>query len=888
MGPYEILARLGAGGMGEVYRARDSRLGREVAIKVLPEAFSADSERLMRFEKEARSASSLNHPNIVTIHDIGVSDGTSYIAMERVDGLTLRELLSDGALPTKRLLPIAAQVADGLSKAHEAGIVHRDLKPENVMVTKGGLVKILDFGLAKLTRPEDSGGATQAPTAGDMTGAGVVMGTAGYMSPEQAAARPLDFRSDLFSFGSIVYEMVTGRRAFARDTVPETLAAIIRDDPEPIGRLSPLSPVPLRWIVERCLARNPEDRYAATRDLAHDLATLKDRLAETSGGVTMPAGGPSSRLRWLMGAGIALIVAAAAFVVTRSFHPPSSLPGSPIRFAVRAPDGTRFAWFQMQNLFAVSPDGRRIAFAARSPDGRNSLWVRPLAELSAAPLPGTEGAAAPFWAPDSRFIAFFADGKLKEIDVSGGPPVTLCDVPVAFPSGSWGTRHTILFAGLTQPFVSLVADGGGSPTAVLKADASRREASVCWPSFLPDGRHFLYVGRSEGEKETYVRVASLEDGQSQALLTNSSRAQYVPGDPKDSSRSGYLLYAREGSLLAQPFDADRLRLSGEAVPAGQEIWQHALIGTGLFSASDSGVLASRGKAGPTRLAWADQAGRETGSLASPDGFESVNLSPDFRGVVISSVNPRTGTGELWIGDLSRGVLSRLDIGSEDYHTAVWSPDGTRLAFSAGSMRHAPSLFALAVHTPGSPQPLLPPQGLQRADDWSRDGRFLLYFAAQTESGSGVWVMNFEGERNPRKLLSVSDPTDPQAQFSPDGRWIAYCSSEAGRSEVFLTSFPTPGERIRVSISGGSRPRWKRDGRELFFVSADNEMTAVPIRLGSAVEVGRSRALFRMSPEGWSDFDVTGDGSRFLVVENLPAPDANAITVTANWLSTLRR
>jgi eukaryotic-like serine/threonine-protein kinase len=890
LGPYEILAPIGAGGMGEVYRARDTRLGRDVAVKVLPSSVSSDPDRLKRFEKEARAASSLNHPNIVTIHDIGESGATSFIAMEIVDGQTLRDLMAEGGLSTKRLLPIVAQVADGLAKAHAAGIVHRDLKPENVMVTKDGLVKILDFGLAKLTQPEDASGATQAPTVSGGTAAGIVMGTVGYMSPEQAMGKPLDFRSDQFAFGSILYEMATGRRAFARDSVPETLAAVIRDEPEPIGNLSPLSPAPLRWIVERCLAKNPDGRYAATRDLAHDLGTLKDRLAETSGGVA-PGRGSAASPRWLVGLAAAGFLAAAAFAALYALRRPSSPVASPIRFAVRAPEGTKFTWQTTQNLFAVSPDGRRIAFVTRGADGRDSLWVRPLAELSAVPLAGTEGAAAPFWSPDSRFVAFFADGKLKKIDASTGPPVTLCDVPSATPSGSWGSQHTILFASHFEPFVSLVEDAGGAPRAVLKVDTSRHEGSVGWPSFLPDGRHFLYVGRGTAETHTYVRLASLEDSKTTPLLTNCSRAQYVPGDPNApaGSRSGHLLYARDGSLLAQPFDSDRLRLAGDAIPAGQEIWQHVFIGTGTFSASDNGVLASRGRAGPARLAWIDRAGRETGSLASPAGFDSVRLSPDSRGVVVSLVDPRTGTHDLLVGELPREVLTRLNLGSEDHLAPTWSPDGTRIAFSVASTSHGPNLTWLALHGSVSPEPIIPAGATQRATDWSSDGRFLLY-TLRSGSDSGLWVVNLEGERKSRKLLSVSGDAIPQirAQFSPDGRWIAYCFPESDRSEVFLTSFPEPGERVRVSASGGSLPRWKRDGRELYFVSAGNEMIATPVLLGSSAQVGASRPLFRVGSAGWQDYDVTADGERFLVIENLPAPDADAIVVTTNWSSLLRR
>ena len=592
--------------------------------------------------------------------------------------------------------------------------------------------------------------------------------------------------------------------------------------------------------------------------------------------------GPSSGRRGLLVLAAAGFLAAAVLALLLVLRPPSaSAPAAPIRFAIHSPPGTRFAWIRNQNLFAVSPDGRSIALVARGADGRPSLWIRPIAESSAIALAGTEGAEAPFWSPDSRFLAFFAEGKLKKVDVAGGPPVTLCDVLPGFPKGSWGSRHTILLDQGAGAGVSLVGDGGGTPKMVLQADPSRQEATVGWPEFLPDGRHFLYIVRAWTEKQTYVRLANLEDGKTEPLVKNCSRAQYVPAG--SAGGSGYVLYARDGSLLAQLFDDRRMRLAGDPIPTGLEVWQHALTGTGPFSASDNGVLASRGNPSPSRLVWLDRAGRETGSVDSPGGFESVSLSFDSRRFLVTKVNPRTGTHGVWVGDVSRSVLTKLDLGDDEYSRPVWSPDGTRLGLGVGSIRHPSVLSLLSLRAGRSPEPILPSGPIQSAQAWSPDGRFLLY-AIGSGAQAGLWVANAEGERKPRLLLTgVFDPV-PHAQFSPDGRWIAFCLAESGRSEVFVTAFPEPGERVRISASGGSRPRWRRDGREIFYVSRDNEMIATPIRLASEVQVGTPRRLFRIDPAGWQDYDVTGDGERFLAVVSVPVPDADAIMVTVNWLS----
>ncbi len=643
-----------------------------------------------------------------------------------------------------------------------------------------------------------------------------------------------------------------------------------------MSAVAPLTPPAFDRVVKTCLAKDPEHRWQSAVDVGLEVGWIGRGSAEETG-----RPGPSSGRRLWVGLAAGAFLAAAAFALLYALRPrPASAPAAPIRFAIHPPLGTRFAWIRGQNLFAVAPDGRSIAFTVRGADGRASLWVRSIAESSAVALPGTEGAAGPFWSPDSRFVGFFAEGKLKKADVAGGPPVTICDAPQGFPKGSWGSRHSILLTESGGTGVALVGDGGGTPKTVLKPDPSRQEATIAWPEFLPDGRHFLYIGRAGTEKQTYVRLASLDDGKTEPLVKDCSRAQYVPAG--SAGGSGYLLYARDGNLLAQPFDDRKMRLLGDPIPTGLEVWHHALTGTGPFSASDNGVLASRGNASPARLVWLDRAGRETGSVESPGGFDYVNLSFDSRRFLVTKVNPRTGTHDVWVGDVSRSVLTKLDLGDDEYERPVWSPDGTRLALTVGSLRHAPILSQLSLRGGGAPEAILPSGQNQTAEAWSPDGRSLLH-AVRAGAQPGLWVANADGEREPRLLLTgVCNPAN--AQFSPDGRWMAFCLAESGRSEVYVTAFPKPGERVRVSAAGGSRPRWRRDGREIFYVSRDNEMIATPIRLSSDVQVGAPQRLFRIDPEGWQDYDVTGDGERFLAVVTVPVPDADAITVTVNWLS----
>ena len=592
LGPYEILAPLGSGGMGEVYRARDTRLAREVAVKVLPAELSSDRERLRRFEKEARSASALNHPNIVTIYEIGSAGDVTYIAMELVGGETLRTTLLRGALTTKKLLQIAAQIAEGLARAHEAGIVHRDLKPENLMVTKEGLVKILDFGVAKPTAwRSGSGEGPHSPTMTE-TSPGVILGTAGYMSPEQASGEPVDFRSDQFALGSILYEMATGKRAFQGRTAVDTLAAILNEQPEPIASLNAGIPVPLLWIVERCHSKEPRGRYGSTEDLARDLATVRDRLSEATSGMALAASRP--RRRWVAGLVLGIAAAAIAGLGLMRMRPSNAAP-RPVRFAIRAPKEAGF-W----GIWAFSPDGATLAFIAGGKDGPR-VWLRPMSSMEARAVQGTEKAESVFWSPDGSSLGYFANGKLWRVSASGGVPVPLCDVAKE-PSqlGTWGAGEQILFSPETGEAIYRVSSSGGAPSPFVRADRAKGETQVLWPQFLPDGRRFLYL-RRDAKGGTLMLAAP--DGSARAIFAVLSRVEYM--------EPGYLVFARGQTLLAQRFDADSGSLAGEPISLAEGVAYDMRTAWSRFATSRNGAIAYqiRGAFSQERLAWFDRSGK---------------------------------------------------------------------------------------------------------------------------------------------------------------------------------------------------------------------------------------------------------------------------------------
>jgi Tol biopolymer transport system component len=867
LGSYEIVAPIGAGGMGEVYRARDTRLPREVAIKVLPEAVASDPDRLARFEQEARSASALNHPNIVTIHEVGKSGELSYIVMELVQGSTIRELVTAGPLPVKRLLSAATQIADALARAHAAGIVHRDLKPENLMVTRDGFVKILDFGLAKLAGPA-APDLSRVETLGQGTEPGVVLGTVGYMSPEQATGRPVDFRSDQFSFGSVLYEMATGKRAFSRSTAMDTITAIIRDEPDPIESAAPQAPLPFRWVVERCLEKNPEERYSSTRDLALDLGRLRDQGTITSGGTAPAATRPRRRLVAAAWIPFVLLAALAGIFAGLRFRrePPAAAAG---RFAIPLPPGTVFAPEEISRGISISPDGTRVVVEAFS-GGRQRLFIRPLESEEFSELQGSLDATGHFWSGDSRSIAFFAEGKLKKIPAGGGPPVELCQTPFGI-AGSWNREGTILISKFQPPGIFRVPETGGEPVRVAAPDASRGERNLIWPQFLPDGHRFLYLAMGGSSNKPRLRLASLDSKEIQDLGPVSSRVEYSP--------EGFLIFANDGALFARRFDDKKRAFLGEPGILASNV--HVFLGPAhsAFSVSTTGVLAYRTAPRPSRLLWLDRQGRELGRLGDPAVVKGLRISPDGARAAVDIEDRRTGTSDVWVFEVARAVSTRLHSDATDENNPVWSPDGTKIIYRS-DRKGPPDIYEIAVGVPGSERPLLEQVGVQQPEDLSKDGRYLAYLNQEQSGLWNIWLLPLQGGAHGAPWQS-SRFNETSPRFSPDGRWIAFESNESGTPEIYAALTEGGREKRRISPAGGRQPRWRADGKEIYYVAPDGYVVAVPMIPGARLDAGSPTPLFRVEPE-IQNYDVSSDGSRFLVSAPLDKIGESPIRVIVNW------
>ena len=857
--------------MGEVYRARDEKLRREVAIKVLPERVASDPEALARFEREARAVAGISHPNILAIHDFGREGSVTYAVTELLEGETLRAALSGGPLPTRKAAEYAVQMAHGLAAAHEKGIVHRDLKPDNVFVTRDGRVKILDFGLARPSAARSPGDDTRSPTVTSHTEPGAVLGTVGYMSPEQVRGQPADARSDIFSFGVVLYEMLTGRRAFQGGSQAETMAAILqRDPPELTESDSAMAPA-LERIVRRCLEKKPEQRFQSASDLAFALESPSAPSLPTAAGGAATANRSlvARRLLWAILGGV-LSGAVVFLALGPGRRGRAAAPAPQVRFAIAPPPGA-----MLQGMLAISPDGRRIAFVATGADGRDLLYVRALNALEVRPLEGTEGAAFPFWSPDSRSIAFFAKGKLNRVDASGGAVQNLC-AAVGPRGGSWGTGGTIVFSVNTGGEVDRVPEGGGNATALPGLNV--KGVSYRWPVFLPDGRRFLICEMSDTVR---VAVGSLDAAKTTRLLATDGGAAYA---------AGFLLYRSGDRLMAQRFDAERLRLSGEAFPVIEHVWWDGIATGGTaMSVSENGFLACQtGGAVLSRLLWYDRSGRELGGVGPDGAYWEPTLSPDDKWLTVPRMDPERVAADLWVADLERGGLSRLASQASVPSTPLWSRDARRLVYSSFATGEVLSNDARGLE---GEKALFRQPSFTPLDDLSPDGRLLFYDAIDFKRfHMDIWVRDMQTGTS-RPVLQAAFNQEA-ARLSPDGRWLAYESEESGAYEIHIRSFPGAGERRQISKGGGQQPRWRRDGKELFYVSPDRKIMAVEIRPGPTLEAGVPRALFqtRIRPqiEARNHYDVTSDGQRFIVNSYRPEDATLPIVVVAPWMPAGRK
>ncbi len=898
LGPYRILAPLGAGGMGEVYRAHDPRLGRDVAIKVLAPHLAATPEARARFEREARTISQLNHPHICTLHDIGREGDTDYLVMELLEGETLAHRLEKGPLPVADVLALGAQIADALDRAHRAGVVHRDLKPGNVMLTKSG-AKLMDFGLARAAglivagrvTPGDGGVAltVNAAAPGEtataslpLTAEGAIVGTFQYMAPEQLEGKEADARTDIWALGCVLYEMATGKRAFEGTSQASLIAAILEHEPPSMMERQPLTPAALEHLVKRCLEKDAADRWQSARDVTHELKWINDAtsLAGSMAAAPLRTAAGHRRSRRLARAGVIAAIALAIVAVSAiaAFLWARRQPAPRLaRLTITAPEGEII--YTNSPSAAVSPDGRLVAFAVVDSAGMIRLRIRPLESSTVRPLAVTASSVAyPFWSPDSRSIAFFADGKLKKISASSGAPETICDAPDGR-GGCWSKNGVIVFApqGL-GPLQRVQADGGEAVT-VARPDSARGEAALRFPCFLPDGRHFLYVALPRRQGQFDVYVGDLDSRETKLVMTAGSAPVYA--------EPGYLIFARNDRLVAQRFDRSRLRPAGPLVPLDDELPPTDTEGAPLLCSPARGVMVYVAAKTPnTQLTWLDRAGRPAGVVSLPPGrYRYPALSPDSRWAAV--VKPSSGgNGDLWLVDLQRAVPTRITTdGMADAGNAPrWSPDGSRIAY--GCCSSGPyEIYQVPASGRGRPEPLVQTGTVLKWPlAWSPDGKYFVYGEVGQATAYDLWLLPLDGEGRPRPYL-CSPFYEAEADISPDGHWLAYSSDETGDNEIYVQSFPEPGEKHRVSLAGGYRAKWSTDGQELL-IWTDSSVYTVEVETAPAFKVGPPGRLFTPTSDV-TDITATGDLQRFLgVVPAAPAAPPS-ITVILNWEAMLR-
>ncbi|MFN0101339.1 MAG: protein kinase domain-containing protein [Bryobacteraceae bacterium] len=848
LGPYEIVAPIGAGGMGEVYKARDTRLDRSVAVKVLPDHIANRDDLRARFEREARAVASLNHPNICTLHDIG----PGYMVMELIEGETLAARIEKGAMPLDQALKAAQQIADALDRAHRAGVTHRDVKPGNIMLTRDG-VKVLDFGLAKSTPVIGPNDATLTKA---LTSEGAIVGTPQYMAPELFEGREADVRADIWAFGAVLYEMIAGRKAFQGKNYAGLVGAILSSDPEE------LKPAWLNRLVKRCLEKDADDRWQSMRDIVLELRAPAQVETETPK--------QAGYWKWIAAA------AGAAAIVLGVVQFRSKPPEAPVlALSIQPPPGAVFI------ETVISPDGKTLAFTAFQ-EGKRSLWVRPLHAVEARMLPGTEQAIYPFWSPDSRWIGFFTQAALKKIDPAGGPAQTLCAVQQAR-GGTWTDDGVILFS-LLDTGIHRVSAQGGTPALVSAPDRASEEANHRWPVSLPGGKQFLYLSVYRNDAGSGLYLGGLGDKNRVRLIDTRASGAIAEGPAGDS----YLLFLRQGTLMAQRLAPGNGAVTGDAFPVAEKVRVSAVRGDAAFSVSKTGLLVfDSGEAESKQLAWMGRDGKRLG-VVGPKSMNAIRpwLSPDEK--LVATARHDGQNGDIWLEDLARATSTRFTFGSDHDTYPVWSPDGARIVF--GKIGAKPGLFIKNASGTGAETEL--PAGspyITAPTDWSRDGRYLLFSANMSGAANDIWLLPMDGERKSAPLLN-SRAIEIEGTFSPDGKWIAYTSDESGRFEIYVQPFPLTGAKWQISRDGGWKPRWRRDGREIFWVEEDGTMMAAPLNAGAAIQPGAPVALFETRMVGSSErYAVTADGQRFLVP--MPAMDVSTpvpVTLIQNWLAAARR
>ena len=872
LGPHEIVAPLGAGGMSEVYRARDTRLGRDVAVKILPAEFSKDAVRKQRFEREAKTISGLNHPNICVLYDVGHQDGVDYLVMECVEGETLAKRLEKGPLALEQVLKYGAQIADALDKAHRSGVVHRDLKPGNIMLTATG-AKLLDFGLAKPAAPLTSAAMLTAVTQDSpVTEQGTIVGTFQYMSPEQVEGKELDGRSDIFSLGAVLYETLTGRRAFEGKSQLSVASAILEKEPAPVSSVRPMTPAALDHAIRRCLAKDANWRWQSAGDIARELEWITESGAHAvGGGISRATPEFREKLSWFVSMVllVALIGGAAWWhnskpvEKTMQFYAPLPFPARDI---------------------AMSPDDHTLAIVAYLESARKDvIWIYEVGSADARRLADTEGATYPFWSADGRSLAFFADGKLKRRDVAGGPVQTLCDSP-AGRGGSWNKDGVIIFAPTgTGAGIYRISAEGGTPARISAPDASRNEYSHRWPLFLPDAKHFLYLAANfSGQKgANAIFLGSLDSDEKRFVVEGNANAAYAA--------PGYLVFPREQTLIAQRFDLKRFALTGEPSAILTDIQYNPQIRKAVFAVSGHGLLvAQRGTgAAISQPLWFDRHGNKVGEVGRPGVYQNIFISPYGKSVAVDKTDMASLNTDVWTYELLRDSAKRLTFDPAIDGIPIWSPDATRLVFNSTRRVGGNDMYVKNADGTQEETCLVCDDVSKWPSDWSRDGKYILYVR-----GTDLWSVTFPELKS--RLFLKAPSVLRNGQFSPDGKWVAYASNETGKWEIYVTSFPEPHGKWQISSEGGQQPRWRGDGKELFYLSSDGKIMAVPVTTGAKFDSGQPVSLFQASPRQEGSlldqffYDVSRDGQRFLINTLVKSAETQPMSVTLNWDAELKK